>query len=113
VEWRASTWGEGNDLATWSGPDVAEMAFAVRACELAVISGARPGAAAVRELLALQASDWPFMVARGVAVPYARERFDGHLRALERALAGGPTATLEGLANLAVDADPASLLLPL
>jgi 1,4-alpha-glucan branching enzyme len=113
VEWRASTWGEGNDLATWSGPDVAEMAFAVRACELAVISGARPGAAAVRELLALQACDWPFMVARGVAVPYARERFDGHLRALERALAGGPTATLEGLANLAVEADPASLLLPL
>ena len=32
------------------------------------------GRAAVRELLALQASDWAFMVARGLAVPYARER---------------------------------------
>ena len=42
--------------------------------------------AAVRELLALQASDWPFMVSRGLAVPYARERFEGHRRALARAL---------------------------
>ena len=48
-----------------------------------------PDAAAVRELLALQASDWPFMVSRGIAVAYARERFDGHQHALARALAAG------------------------
>jgi len=35
---------------------------------------------AARELLALQASDWTFMVARGLAVPYARERFEGITR---------------------------------
>ena len=58
----------------------------------------------MRELLALQASDWAFMISRGLAVPYARERFEGHLSALERALAEGPQASEEGLRNLAVHA---------
>ena len=33
--WQASSWGKDGDLSTWSGPAVAEMAFAVRAAELA------------------------------------------------------------------------------
>jgi hypothetical protein len=45
-------------------------------------------------------------------VPYARERFEGHRLALERALAAGPGASEEGLRNLAVYADPAALLMP-
>ncbi len=78
-EWEVSTWGAGGDLSTWSGPAVAELAFATRAAELEVVrAGTRAGAAAVRELLALQASDWAFMVSRGLAVPYARERFAAH-----------------------------------
>ena len=56
-------------------------------------AGERAGAAAVRELLALQASDWPFMISREIAAPYAHERFDGHRQALARALAAGPTPT--------------------
>jgi 1,4-alpha-glucan branching enzyme len=112
-EWEASSWGQDGDLSTWSGPGVAELAFATRAAELEVVAaGARGGGAAVRELLALQASDWAFMVSRGLAVPYARERFEGHLQALERALAEGPEASEEGLRNLATYADRATLLVP-
>jgi 1,4-alpha-glucan branching enzyme len=112
-EWEASSWGRDGDLSTWSGPQVAELAFATRACELEVVAaGPAAGPAAVRELLALQASDWPFMLSRGLAVPYARERFEGHRRALARALEEGPEAGEEGLCNLAVHADPAALLAP-
>jgi 1,4-alpha-glucan branching enzyme len=111
----ASTWGAGGDLSTWSGPAVADMAFAMRAGELqtlvASIEG-RVGPAAVRELLALQASDWAFMISRGLAVPYARERFEGHRVALAQALQGGPGADEEGLRELAVHADPSILLAP-
>ena len=62
-EWEASTWGRGGGLSTWSGPAVADIAFATRAAELEVVrAGPRAGEAAVRELLALQSSDWAFMV---------------------------------------------------
>jgi len=115
AEWDVSSWGAGGDLSTWSGPAVAGMAFDTRAAELQTLAAAvdgRAGPAAVRELLALQASDWAFMVSRGLAVPYARERFDGHRRALAVALAGGLGASEEGLRNLADHADPAALLAP-
>jgi 1,4-alpha-glucan branching enzyme len=112
-EGEPSSWGKDGDLSTWSGPAVAEPAFATRAAELEVVAaGSRAGAAAVRELLALQASDWTFMLSRGLAVPYARESFEGHRQALERALAEGPQASEDGLRNLAVNADPAALLVP-
>jgi 1,4-alpha-glucan branching enzyme len=112
-EWGVSTWGQDGDLSTWSGPAVADMAFATRAAELQVVAaGARAGDAAVRELLALQASDWTFMVSRGLAVPYARERFEGHRRALQRALAAGPAANPDSVRNLAIHVRPMSLLAP-
>ena len=114
-DWPASSWGQGGDLSTWSGPAVAEIAFAARAAELATLTAAtegRAGPAAVRELLALQASDWAFMISRGLAVPYAHERFDGHRAALDRALADGPEASVDGLRGLASYADPATLLAP-
>jgi 1,4-alpha-glucan branching enzyme len=115
----ASSWGRGGDLSTWSGPAVADMAFAARAAELRLIAhGAAASPLALRELLALQASDWPFMVSREIAVPYARERFAGHERTLALALAAaGPAdAAAPGAAaatrNLAVDARPSSLAMP-
>ena len=104
----ASTWGTGGDLSTWSGPAVAEMAFAHARARAATWSapGARAAARRVRELLALQASDWPFMVSREIAAPYARERFDGHRRRLARALEPrAPTPSSTALRNLAADAD--------
>src|SRR5207302_1043000 len=39
-EWGPSSWGEGGDLGTWSGPAVAELAFAARAGELEVLRAA-------------------------------------------------------------------------
>jgi 1,4-alpha-glucan branching enzyme len=107
-----SSWGTDGDLSTWSGPTVAEMAFAMRAAELRVLAAGDASEAAVRQLLALQASDWPFMVSREQAVPYARERFDGHRDALARALRGGPESDPAALRNLAVDAEVVSLLAP-
>ncbi len=107
------SWGSGGDLSTWSSPPVADMAFACRAAELDVLAGGSAvGAAAIRELLALQASDWAFMVSRGIAVPYAHERFDGHRTALARALELGPQGESAALRNLARDADRAALLAP-
>jgi 1,4-alpha-glucan branching enzyme len=114
LDWPASTWGAGGDLSTWSGPQVAPQAFAARAAELDVLAaGEDAGLAAIRELMALQASDWAFMVTRGIAVPYALERIERHERALREALRGGAGALVEDLRNLAVDADPGAFLEPL
>jgi 1,4-alpha-glucan branching enzyme len=114
-QWAPSSWGRGGGLATWSGPPVADMAFAARAAELRLLGAReRAGAGAVRELLALQSSDWAFLVSEALAPPYGRERFDGHLEGLRRALAdardGDPPA---GPRNIAVDARPGTLLAPL
>jgi hypothetical protein len=47
-----------------------------------------------------------------LAVPYARERFAGHRKALESALAVGYTAGEQALRNIAPGAEPALLLGP-
>jgi 1,4-alpha-glucan branching enzyme len=105
------SWGSAGDLSTWSGPAVAEMAFAMRAAELELVAAAASASAvAAREMLALQASDWPFMVSRGQAVPYALERFEGHRERLARALRERADGGLRELRNLAVDADRSALL---
>jgi len=84
-----SSWGRGRDLSTWSGPAVAGLATAARAAELRVVAaGERASERAVRELLALQASDWAFLVSWGTAGGYPRERAADHARALDEALAG-------------------------
>ena len=45
----------------------------------------------MRELLALQSSDWAFVVSEELAEPYGRERAAAHLAALDAALRGeGP-----------------------
>jgi 1,4-alpha-glucan branching enzyme len=109
-QWEASSWGKDGDLSTWSASAAADMAFQARAAELAVLrAGRQAGEAAVRELLALQASDWAFMASRGLAVPYAQARFEGHRDALASALEAGPDAGFERLRNLAVHAEPALL----
>ena len=112
AQWGPSSWGEGGDLSTWSGPAVADMAFAARAGELDVMAaGAGAGRGAVRAMLALQASDWAFMIARGIAVPYATERHAAHREMLARALAGEDVeAELRGIA---ADADPLDFMAPL
>jgi 1,4-alpha-glucan branching enzyme len=116
AQWRlgeeaASSWGAAGDLSTWSSPAVAQMAFATRAAELELLAaGERAGEAAVRGLLALQSSDWAFMVQREIAATYARERFDGHAKALAQALAEGPGASTVAVRNIASHARRATLL---
>ena len=84
-----STWGAGEDLQTWSGPAVAQLAWRARTAELDVFAAAsRPSDRAVRELLALQASDWAFLASRAMAADYPRERALAHAQALTEALAG-------------------------
>jgi 1,4-alpha-glucan branching enzyme len=70
----ASSWGKGRDLRTWS---LGELAWLQRRAELTAPATER----ALRELLALQSSDWAFLIDSGTAGDYPRERFDGHLRA--------------------------------
>ncbi|HEY5195349.1 MAG TPA: 1,4-alpha-glucan branching protein domain-containing protein [Solirubrobacteraceae bacterium] len=111
VEWEASTWGQDGNLSTWSGPPVADMAFATRAAELQTLAaGHDADAAALRELLALQSSDWAFMVVRDLAVSYAQDRFEAHRAGLERALTAGPGESTAQLRNLAPQADASVVL---
>jgi 1,4-alpha-glucan branching enzyme len=96
-----TSWGEGGDLRTWSGPGVAEFAWRARTAELKLMAaGDRAGRRAIRELLALQASDWAFLAQRRLAGEYPSQRAVGHAAALERALSGDEAlvAELRGLA---------------
>jgi 1,4-alpha-glucan branching enzyme len=111
-----STWGRDKDLSTWDAPDVAELAFAARRAELSTVAAAAGGGVArpaleraARELLALQASDWAFMVTRDLAADYPQRRVAAHEAAHAEALAGGTEAELR---NLAPALELAPLLTP-
>ena len=107
-----TTWGTPGDLTTWSSPAVADLAVAARDAELRVVAaGAGAGERAARELLALQSSDWAFLVTRRLAGEYPRERALAHLAALDEALAA-PAGADPALHNLAPYASVASLLSP-
>ena len=109
-----TTWGTPRDLTTWSAPPVAAMAYSARDAELRTVAAARAGAAderAVRELLALQSSDWAFLVSTDLAEPYGRARAARHRAALDAALAA-PGAHEPALRNLAPYATAAALREP-
>jgi 1,4-alpha-glucan branching enzyme len=96
-----STWGTGGDLRTWSGPSVAELAWLMRSAELrALAHPVPPGERALRELLALQSSDWAFLASAGTAGDYPLERACGHARSFADALErpGELDPALRGLA---------------
>jgi 1,4-alpha-glucan branching enzyme len=108
----ATSWGTPRDLTTWSAPPVAAMAWSARDGELrTVAAGGAADVRAVRELLALQSSDWAFLVARDLAEPYGRARAAGHRAALDAALAA-PGTLDPRLRDLAPDVTPAALLEP-
>jgi 1,4-alpha-glucan branching enzyme len=115
---RASTWGEGKDLRTWDSTAVADMAWAARRLELRVLrglgSGVRGPAAerAVRELLALQASDWAFLDRRGQAGDYPWQRSTAHAGALLEAINSAADPPEPRLRNLAPDLSLSPLLEP-
>ena len=66
---------------------------------------------AARELLALQSSDWAFLVSTDLAAPYGRERAAHHCAALDAALAD-PGAREPVVRNLAPWIEPALLREP-
>jgi 1,4-alpha-glucan branching enzyme len=107
-----TTWGSPRDLSTWEGPGVEDFAWRARRAELAVLAAGREASAdAARELLALQSSDWAFLVRRDLAAAYGHARAEGHRERLEEALrlGSGPAADPQ-LRNLAPHATVAPLL---
>ena len=89
-----TSWGLARDLRTWSR---GELVWAQRSAELAAL-GAEPSPRALRELLALQSSDWAFLITNATAGDYPRERADAHRGAFAAALAGGSEDELRNLA---------------
>ncbi len=119
----ASTWGRGKNLSTWDSPRVRDLAVAARRAELRTVAAAarttEPRVAlerAARELLAMQSSDWAFMVTRDLAGDYPCKRMEHHGRELEAALAslggGGAPEPEPELRSLAPDLDLAALTTP-
>jgi 1,4-alpha-glucan branching enzyme len=105
-----TTWGAPRDLTTWTAPVVADIAVALRDAELRVVAaGAQVTDRAVRELLALQSSDWAFMTYRELSAPYAHERVAMHRDALESELRALGSAS-PSLRNLAPYAESRALL---
>ena len=94
-----TSWGAPRTLDTWSAPRARGLAWRQRA-RRAPHAARRRRARALRELLALQSSDWAFLAAHGTAGAYPMERAAGHEAALEAALVAGPAAA-PGVRNLA------------
>jgi len=90
------SWGKNNDHSTWQAPQTQWMWDGIRAAaqRLRVFADDPPRDAlrkraadhALRELLLLESSDWPFLVTTGQAGDYASERFRSHAQRLHRAL---------------------------
>ena len=114
----ASTWGTPKTMKTWDSPAVAEVAFAQRRGELALVAAANHlGRSprlerAARELLALQSSDWAFQVTHDQAGPYPLERVEHHALELEAALDPARPEPDPALRSLAPRLDVAPLVRP-
>lgn len=105
-----TTWGSPRDLSTWDGPGVEDFAWRARRAELELLRAGREATPrAVRELLALQSSDWAFLVHRDLAAAYGHARAEGHRARLAEELASLGSGPPE-LRNLAPFATVAPLL---
>jgi 1,4-alpha-glucan branching enzyme len=105
-----TTWGSPRDLSTWDGPGVEEFAWRARRAELELLRAGRAATPrAVRELLALQSSDWAFLVDRDLAAAYGHARAEGHRERLSEELSSLGSQPPE-LRNLAPFATVAPLL---
>jgi 1,4-alpha-glucan branching enzyme len=103
-----TSWGTPRDLTTWSGPGARGLAWRQRAAELRARDA---GERALRELLALQSSDWAFLTTFATAGDYPLERAAAHAAAFDAALAA-PGEHAPALRNLAPHLAPAALRAP-
>lgn len=97
AELAQSTWGTGKDSSTWLNQQTRWMWEDLAEVEsrMFMLAGRRPGARLAaraleqleREVLLLESSDWPYMVAKDRAKEYSIERFQTHLERFE-AVAG-------------------------
>lgn len=113
-----TAWNVDGTFSTWVNPGTARMWGELHAAEedlLGLLSsrgGEDPAreralAQAAREVLLMEASDWPFMISRDAAAAYARDRFSSHrdrftalAAMLERGeIDGGVLASLEETDN--------------
>ena len=107
------SWGEAGDHSVWASEATAWMWEELRQAEDSVHSAlpSLPPArarAALKQLLLLAASDWPFLVTTGTAADYATERFRGHRDRLRELLAGPtgdvlPSWATEDLAGVEIE----------
>ena len=105
-----TSWGSPRDLSTWEGPGVREFAWRARRAELDLLAAGRDATPrAVRELLALQSSDWAFLVQRDLAAAYGHARAEGHRAHLAAELSAVGSSAPE-LRGLAPHASPVPLL---
>lgn len=103
-----TTWGTNKDDSTWVNPETAWMWYELGDAQgkLLELGGLRDRggpaerflAQAAREVLLLESSDWPYMVAKDRAKEYAIERFRAHLERFQdiaRALETGELEDIE------------------
>lgn len=118
---RETTWGTNRDDSTWMNDGTAWMWRDLARSQDELFGlidrhagpAARPGALralrqAAREVLLLESSDWPYMVAKDRASNYATQRFNSHLerfRGLARALEGGDVERQMGLVSEVEEVD--------
>ncbi len=91
-----TSWGRGRDFSSWENPETAGLWEGLRRREAAYLETAaavwaeggndRPLRQALRELLLLESSDWPYMVGLDEARAYARERFRAHCERFDHCL---------------------------
>jgi 1,4-alpha-glucan branching enzyme len=104
------SWGKNNDHSTWLAPQTEWMWQVIReaAPRVRAIADAPPKDAlrrraadhALRELLLLESSDWPFLVTTGQAGDYASERFRSHAHRLSRSLELAANGTADDTVEL-------------
>ncbi|TBH15912.1 1,4-alpha-glucan branching protein [Thermus thermamylovorans] len=116
------SWGRGGDHRVWLNEGTLDYWRLVYRAEGAMREAVRRGNVphrvlqqAMRELLLLEASDWPFLIDTGQAVAYAEERYRGHAEAFFRLLQGVSPEELKALEeqdNPFPEADPKLYLEP-
>lgn len=97
IELPESSWGAGGHFQVWYNNQTEWMWPIIHECEKSMqdAENRRGGGAlvdralnqALRELLLLQSSDWPFLITTGQASQYAKERFDAHVERFKELIA--------------------------